>query len=318
VVFFTGGAWMIGYKMWGVLLARALSGCCCVVVLPDYRNYPCSVVPAAVDDVQAALEWTVHHIREHGGDPEQIVVVGQSAGGHLVTTALLRWASRNCHWHNNNNNVRHVVEEAATSEYLAPHGTDDDDDDGESVPEDEENAQARLEATDFKGFISLSAPYCLEAMEQTFLKHGLDAKLVDRIFGGERDAYNPYLIVQEWGRTANDDCALADHLPPIRIYHGSCDKTVPAQGSIDFCDALRQAGVRDVQFTLYEGWSHTDAILECPLDADHGFHRDVHGALQEWTGGAAAPWPEDESSSIVLRRLCPHVLIQVARFLNPF
>lgn len=298
VVFYTGGAWLVGYKMWGALLARALAITGIVIVMPDYRNYPWAAVPAAVQDVQESLQWTLDHIHDYGGDPENVVVVGQSAGGHLAATALLRLA------------IQSLEDDEPPPEDAAEPIEDD-----ESMPEDapdEESPAIMLRATSFRGFISLSAPYSLTAMQKTFVKHGLNEALVDRIFGGERDAYDPQKLVHECN---SKELLLSDYLPPMRIYHGSCDKTVPPEGSEEFVRELEQAGV-NVQFHMYEGWSHTDPILEGPMDADHRFHRDIHSAVQEWTDDAADGWPAD--SAVLQRSLCPHFLIRLARFVNPF
>jgi hypothetical protein len=83
---------------------------------------------------------------------------------------------------------------------------------------------------------------------------------------------------------------------------------------VDFVRELDQAGV-DVHFKMYEGWSHTDPILEAPMDADHQFHHD-YKAVQAWTIDAAGDWPED--STILQRPLCPHFLICLGRLFNPF
>lgn len=40
VVFVTGGAWTIGYKAWGALMARRLSQRGVLVASLDYRNFP--------------------------------------------------------------------------------------------------------------------------------------------------------------------------------------------------------------------------------------------------------------------------------------
>lgn len=40
LVFITGGAYIIGYKAWGALLARRLSRMGVLVVCLDYRNFP--------------------------------------------------------------------------------------------------------------------------------------------------------------------------------------------------------------------------------------------------------------------------------------
>jgi prenylcysteine alpha-carboxyl methylesterase len=296
VVYFTGGAWLIGYKMWGALLARTLTAAGILVILPDYRNYPWGVVPEQVQDVQAALKWTIEHAEEYGGDPEKIVVVGQSAGGHLAMTALLRLAVRGQLQSPSNQDDPGTLERSGEQDLLNEEGV----------------ATVSFAARDFKGFISLSAPYCLTAMQQSFVRFGLDAALIDRIFGCDKTALNPHLIVEECNSTQT---SLDQLLPPIRLFHGTRDKTVPHDGSVDFYRELEQAGV-DVQFHSYEGWSHTDAILESPMDADHRFHRDIFAAVQEWTDDAADSWPDE--SSAVMRRLCPHFLIRFARFLNPF
>ncbi len=36
-------------------------------------------------DVAAAFEWTVNHIKDYGGDPNNIFLFGHSAGGHLIS-----------------------------------------------------------------------------------------------------------------------------------------------------------------------------------------------------------------------------------------
>lgn len=80
---------MIGYKMWASLLAQAMAGRV-LVIAADYRNYPFGTVPDMVEDVADAIQWTLQHCSEYGGDPSKVVAIGQSAGAHLVVTALLR------------------------------------------------------------------------------------------------------------------------------------------------------------------------------------------------------------------------------------
>jgi acetyl esterase/lipase len=61
-----------------------------IVVTPSYRLAPEAPFPAATDDTYAALCWTADTIAEHGGDPEHIVVMGESAGGQLAAVAAQR------------------------------------------------------------------------------------------------------------------------------------------------------------------------------------------------------------------------------------
>jgi len=325
VVFFCcGGAWIIGYKMWGALLARVLMAAGLTVVVPDYRNYPWGTVPQAIDDVETALQWTLDHM--NGPDEEattetemasscnyqsqltpltnlnrkKIVVVGQSAGAHLLTTLFLRKAV-----------------EQMRGERAADSSTS--------------NLASSFSTADVSGLISLSGPCNLGSMQSTFQRHGLDSHIVDRIFGGQKDEYDPFVILER--ATQNNDTVVSNHrqtplrdcLPPIKIYHGSRDKTVPAQVSIDFCTQLQQAhNIENVTYHSYDGWSHTDPILEGPMDADHRFHRDIFDSVVEWTQSAnnddRVVWPGEgqEATAPVMKKLCPHFLIQLGRCFMPF
>eukprot|EP00957_Ditylum_brightwellii_P118450 9034265-Ditylum_brightwellii.AAC.1 len=92
VIFLTGGAWIIGYKMWGALMARALVPFGVLVCMPDYRNFPGVTVGEMVLDVDYATQWVLNNCREFGGDPKRVVLVGQSAGAHLGSCVVMRKA----------------------------------------------------------------------------------------------------------------------------------------------------------------------------------------------------------------------------------
>jgi hypothetical protein len=44
VIFVSGGAWIIGYKLWSALVGRALSYYGVVTIIPDYRNFPQGII----------------------------------------------------------------------------------------------------------------------------------------------------------------------------------------------------------------------------------------------------------------------------------
>ena len=61
-------------------------------VVVDYALCPAVTLDEIVRQVRAAAAWVVRHIAEHGGDPQRIVIGGNSAGGHLGAMLLTtRW-----------------------------------------------------------------------------------------------------------------------------------------------------------------------------------------------------------------------------------
>jgi len=83
-----GGAWIFGdnrccglYSSVGEFLASRGIG----AVLPNYRLSPGVKHPEQIKDVARAFAWTRAHIAEYGGRPDQLFLVGHSAGGHLVS-----------------------------------------------------------------------------------------------------------------------------------------------------------------------------------------------------------------------------------------
>lgn len=55
-----------------------------VVLNVNYRLAPAHPYPAAVEDVHAAWCWAVREVARYGGDPDRIVLSGESAGANLA------------------------------------------------------------------------------------------------------------------------------------------------------------------------------------------------------------------------------------------
>ncbi|KAF6986544.1 hypothetical protein CFC21_004282 [Triticum aestivum] len=92
VVFVTGGAWIIGYKAWGALLGRRLAERGIIVACVDYRNFPQGTISDMVCDASEAISFICDTAASYGGDPNQIYLMGQSAGAHIAACALLEQA----------------------------------------------------------------------------------------------------------------------------------------------------------------------------------------------------------------------------------
>jgi acetyl esterase len=90
VLFFHGGGWVLGSASIYDSVTRGLARRIPALVLSaDYRLAPENPFPAAVEDAHATLRWVATHARELGGDPERIVVAGDSAGGNLAIVSVM-------------------------------------------------------------------------------------------------------------------------------------------------------------------------------------------------------------------------------------
>ncbi|GAB4821326.1 hypothetical protein N2152v2_008372 [Parachlorella kessleri] len=94
LVYVTGGAWVIGYKAWGALLARRLSEAGVLVVALDYQNFPQGTALDMLRDINQGMNWVFDNIAGFGGDPSQVYLCGQSCGGHLASLAVLTQAEQ--------------------------------------------------------------------------------------------------------------------------------------------------------------------------------------------------------------------------------
>ncbi|MBY6537854.1 alpha/beta hydrolase [Rhodococcus sp. BP-349] len=91
VLYFHGGGFIAGNLDVVDEPARAIANASgAIVVTASYRLAPEHPFPAASDDAAAALQWVADNVSAHGGDPENIILLGDSAGGNLAASAALR------------------------------------------------------------------------------------------------------------------------------------------------------------------------------------------------------------------------------------
>lgn len=91
VAFAHAGGWVLGDLETHDEVCRYLSTALpAVVVAVDYRLAPEHVYPAAFEDYWTVVRWLAGHACELGGDPERLIVAGDSAGGNMALGAALR------------------------------------------------------------------------------------------------------------------------------------------------------------------------------------------------------------------------------------
>ncbi|ODU02716.1 MAG: hypothetical protein ABS81_16765 [Pseudonocardia sp. SCN 72-86] len=88
VVHLHGGGWVMGSPWTHRRVSAELASRGLLVASIDYRRAPKHRFPGAVDDVAAALDWARGNAAELGGDPDRLIVSGDSAGANLAAVAL--------------------------------------------------------------------------------------------------------------------------------------------------------------------------------------------------------------------------------------
>jgi acetyl esterase/lipase len=90
MLYIHGGGWATCDKwmsMLPVIYRVASEGI--VVVSVNYRLAPEYKFPTMLHDAKRAIVWAKKHIAEYGGDPNCIIIGGESAGGHLSSLCAL-------------------------------------------------------------------------------------------------------------------------------------------------------------------------------------------------------------------------------------
>ena len=84
LMFISGGGWVQSSKAWVSEVGYALREHGIAVAIPDHRLQPQFSLADQLGDLDAAFRWVSENIADHGGDPDQILIGGHSAGGHLA------------------------------------------------------------------------------------------------------------------------------------------------------------------------------------------------------------------------------------------
>jgi acetyl esterase/lipase len=180
VLFLAGGGWTIGYKYWGAGVGFRLAARGALVVAADYRQFPQTNCNGMVEDVGLALRWAKENVSKYGGDPDRVLLLGQSAGAHLASLYTLRA-------------LRHLI----------PSGREE-----EAFP----NPGSALPA----GVVALSGVFDVGSALDPFRRRGMTDRMVEGIFGGvdspHLEACSPLAIAQQ---IARDKGWARSDLPPL-------------------------------------------------------------------------------------------------------
>ena len=84
IVSYYGGALTAGDKNQQTFIGQRFAAAGFATAVVNYRLSPGVMHPAHVQDAAASFAWVKRHIAEYGGNPDQVFVIGHSAGAYLV------------------------------------------------------------------------------------------------------------------------------------------------------------------------------------------------------------------------------------------
>jgi acetyl esterase/lipase len=84
IVSYYGNQLMGGDKSEDAYIGRRFATAGFATAVVNYRLSPAVSHPAHIQDAAASFSWVKRHIKEYGGDPDRVFVIGYSAGGYLA------------------------------------------------------------------------------------------------------------------------------------------------------------------------------------------------------------------------------------------
>jgi acetyl esterase/lipase len=223
IVYLHGGGWAVGsrrrfgraFASWSPTPFDRLAQAGFVVASVDYRLSGEARFPAQLHDVKAAIRWLRGTAGRTGVDPERILAWGESAGGHLAALAGLT---------------------SARSELAGTLG--------EFV----DQSSAVCGVIDWYGpmdLLSLSSQHRPDSD-----KRPDDAGSWESMMVG-----SPLQAEPARSRAASPISYVHAEAPRMQIHHGTVDTQVPFAQSVEFAEAMRDAG-GDVELIVVEGSDH--------------------------------------------------------------
>lgn len=102
IVYYHGGAFMEGYgniETHDNILRALANRTNAIIVAPNYRVAPSYHFPTALNDSFETLEWVMNHASELDANMDQVAVVGDSAGGNLAASVIMKAKESNLSVH---------------------------------------------------------------------------------------------------------------------------------------------------------------------------------------------------------------------------
>ncbi|XP_073301374.1 probable isoprenylcysteine alpha-carbonyl methylesterase ICMEL2 [Primulina huaijiensis] len=160
-------------------------------------------------------------------------------------------------------------------------------------------------------YFGLSGGYNFLSLADHFHTRGLYRSIFLSIMEGEESLrrYSPEVMVQD--SNFRDAVAL---LPPIHLFHGTADYSIPFDASKSFAETLQSLGVQ-AQCILYEGKTHTDLFVQDPM---RGSRDDMLEDLVAIIHSGDIEAQARDATAPPRKRLVPECMLNLAGRISPF
>lgn len=224
-----GGAWRYFDRKVDASQCRGLASAGAVVAAIDFRQAPGHRWPTAVADVAAGVRWLKSNADRFGVDPDAVLLLGGSSGGHLVQWVALRPEGSECRATAIAGEARDVgAVDAHVRGVLALW----------PVAAPDQRFRYLRERRDAGDTESTDPLFHVDALIES-----------QELFFGDEEMMREASIVE---LLANGD---HEQLPPLFLAHPELDENVPRAMSVDVVERWRAAGGQ-AELRDYPGLTH--------------------------------------------------------------
>ncbi|KAL7171320.1 hypothetical protein ACSBR2_036051 [Camellia fascicularis] len=181
----------------------------------------------------------------------------------------------------------------------------------QAIKESGEGESTSWSVSQINAYFGLSGGYNLLNLVDYFHSRGLYRSIFLSIMEGEQSLprFSPEVMVQD--PNIRNAVSL---LPPIVLFHGTGDYSIPSDASKNFADTLQRLGVK-AESVLYEGRTHTDLFLQDPMRGGKDqLFEDLVGYIHAGDAEALAK----DAIAPPRKRLVPEFMLKLARAVSPF
>lgn len=110
----------------------------------------------------------------------------------------------------------------------------------------------------FAAYIGVSGAFNLLTLQDHLDARGLPKAMFSKIMSDSLVEFSPTLIIKDLDET------VVKSLPPMTLFHGTADQSVPVENAVQFCKTMKEAG-GNCKLHLYHGKNHTEPIVQDPM-----------------------------------------------------